>query len=144
MSDNENSQPAPSDNSNKYYAVVLTTAGDLETSGFDTLPELVSFLRSLVDRDVSVSCFMGQRLGISKPPTRCLLTPDGPQPLFDPMTDDLEEDETGYLGVDPIHLEEPPTIDVPRQNTVAPDEFFSDENDAAINIFDSALPDPDA
>jgi hypothetical protein len=127
----------------KYYAVVLTAEGALETRSFDTLAELTEHLRGLIDRDVSVSCFAGTRLGISKPPFRYLLTPEGPQPLFALPEDNLEEDESGYLGVDPIHLEGPPAINVPRQNAVEPDEFFSDDNNAAIDIFDNALPDPD-
>jgi hypothetical protein len=137
-------ETASAETNDKYYAVVLTAAGALETRSFDTLAELTQHLRELVDRDVSVSCFRGQRIGISKPPLRYLMAPEGPQPLFTLPEENLEEDETGYLGVDPAHLEAPPAINLPRQNTVGPDEFFSDENDPAIDIFDGALPDPDA
>jgi hypothetical protein len=59
----------------------------------------------------------------------------------------IEPDDTGYLGLDPTHLEDPPQLAVPNvgRPTPASDEFFSDDEDgAAINIFDNALPDPDS
>lgn len=128
----------------KYHAAVLAADGNLTTQSFDTLDELTAHLKTLVDRDVSVACFAGTRLGISKPPFRHLLTPWGPQPLFDAPTDNLEEDESGYLGLDPIHLEGPPTISTRPAATTSQDEFFSDEDENAIDIFNTTLPDPDA
>jgi len=76
---------------------------------------------------------------------RYLMTPNGNVPLFDadPV---IEPDETGYLGVDPTHLEDPPQLGVSTSQKagVAPDEFFSDDDEGGtINIFDNALPDPD-
>ena len=57
-----------------------------------------------------------------------------------------EPDDTGYLGVDPAHLEDPPQLQSPTVNqpNVAPDEFFSDYTNEIRNVFDDALPDPDA
>lgn len=110
---------------------------------FASAEELAAKLKTLINRDVSVACYQGVRLNISKPPLRHLMTPDGNIPLFDaPQT--IEPDDTGYLGVDPAHLEEPPQLGGPAQKVGAvPDEFFSDDDGEAINIFDSALPDPD-
>lgn len=128
----------------KYYAAVLTSTGALETRSFDTPEALADYLRELVDHDVSVACFAGTKLGISKPPFRHLITPWGSQPLFAQQPVNLEEDTSGYLGLDPVHLEAPPTINVqPSQAAVAEDEFFSDDNDDTLDIFSSALPDPE-
>lgn len=130
-----------------YYAAVLKPTGEYQTHAFDTLEELVAFVRSLVDHDTSVFCFAGTQLKISKPPLRYLLTPWGPQPLFDaPDTDKLEPDDTGYLGVDPVYFEDPPQIKMPQQrapNSGTADEFFSDDDSGGENIFDTILPDPD-
>lgn len=111
-----------------------------------TVEEAAARLRELVNKDVSVACFKGVRLNVSKPPMRYLMTPEGNIPLFD--TDPvIEPDDTGYLGLDPAHLEDPPQLAVPPvgRPTPASDEFFSDDDEGnAINIFDSALPDPDS
>lgn len=141
MSD-ENQPPTLSDI--KYYAAVLTSTGALETRSFDTSEALASYLHELIDHDVSVACFAGTKLGISKPPFRHLITPWGSQPLFNQPPSELEEDASGYLGLDPVHLESPPTINVqPSQTAVAEDEFFSDDNDDTLDIFNSTLPDPE-
>jgi hypothetical protein len=132
--------PAP----NLFHAVILQSDGTFTAETFDDANSLAARLKDLVNRDVSVACYQGQRLNVSKPPMRYLMTPDGNIPLFD--TDPvIEPDETGYLGIDPTHLEDPPQIGIPtsQKSGVAPDEFFSDEDGEAINIFDSALPDPD-
>lgn len=132
--------PAP----NLFHAVILHSDGTFTAETFSDANSLATRLKDLVNRDVSVACYCGQRLNVSKPPMRYLMTPDGNIPLFDaePV---IEPDETGYLGIDPTHLEDPPQIGVPtaQRPGVAPDEFFSDEDGEAINIFDSALPDPD-
>lgn len=131
----------------KFYASVLQPTGEYTVHDFGTMPELLTFVRGLVDRDTSVFCFAGTQLKISKPPMRYLLTPWGHQPLFDlPNPDALEPDDTGYLGVDPVYFEEPPQIKMPPMrapNTGAADEFFSDDDGGAENIFDTILPDPD-
>jgi hypothetical protein len=129
-----------------YYAVILSPEGDFNVEAFDTLEKLTARLKELVNKDVSVFSFAGVRLNISKPPFRHLLTPWGNMPLFDVATDALEPDETGYLGVDPIHLESPPEIKTPAapKSSVNSGDFFSDEDDGSLNVFDSVLPDPDS
>jgi hypothetical protein len=75
-----------------------------------------------------------------------LLTPTGPVPLFDINADKLEPDDTGYLGVDPAYLETPPEIKVPGVRTASTptDEFFSEDDENTLNVFDNILPDPDS
>ena len=129
---------------NIYHAVILQHDGDFITESFADLPTLAARLKELIDRDVSVSCFKGARLRISKPPYRYLLTPDGNVPLYE-VPADLEPDDTGYLGVDPTHLEGPPQVHTPNVSpTAQPDDFFSDDTSEIKNIFDDVLPDPDA
>ena len=127
-----------------FHVAILQADGSFFTETFLTAEELAARLKTLINHDVSVSCFYGTRLSISKPPLRYLMTPAGNLPLFDTSTE-IEPDDTGYLGVDPAHLEEPPQLGVPtaQRPGVAPDEFFSDDDGDVINIFDSALPDPD-
>jgi len=74
-----------------------------------------------------------------------LLTKDANIPLYD-VPDSPEPDDTGYLGVDPIHLEAPPEIKSPNaaKSSVNSGDFFSDEDDNSLNVFDSVLPDPDS
>jgi hypothetical protein len=129
-----------------YYAVILTMEGDFKVEEFDALEKLTARLKELVNRDVSVFSFAGVRLNISKPPLRHLLTPWGNIPLFDIAEDNLEPDETGYLGVDPVHLEAPPEIKTPTapKSSVNSGDFFSDEDDGSLNVFDGVLPDPDS
>lgn len=130
----------------RYYAAILSAAGDFTVEEFDTLDALRDRLKQLVDRDVSVFSFAGVRLAISKPPLRHLLTPWGNLPLFDIAPDNLEPDDTGYLGVDPIHLESPPEIKTPGtpKSSVNSGDFFSDEDAGSLNVFDGVLPDPDS
>ncbi len=132
----------------KFYAVVLQPDGEFKVEEYDDLPALVTRLKALVDRDVSVFSFSGVQLKISKPPFRHLLTPSGPQPLFDVNSDNLEPDDTGYLGVDPIHLANPPTLkspDISKALSQDPDEFFDDDSgETGLGVFDSVLPDPDS
>lgn len=124
-----------------YHAVILDSAGNFRTESFDSVEALALRLKHLIDTDVSVSCFMGKRLAISKPPFRYLLTPDANVALYD-VPENPEPDDTGYLGVDPAHLESPPEIVAPQQQ--AENEFFSDSTDEVMSIFDDPLPDPDA
>lgn len=144
MSEAETTESAPP--LVKYYAVVLHIDGTLAAEEFETLQELVARLKALVDRDVSVFSFAGSRFHISKPPFRHLLTTDGPVPLFDIPKENLEPDETGYLGVDPAHLEDPPEIKTPSVNksSTPTNEFFADDDENVINVFDNILPDPDS
>lgn len=130
----------------KFYASVLHSDGRFLTEEFDDIDALVARLKNLIDQDVSVSCFMGARLPISKPPFRHLLTPGGAKPLFD-VPQSLEPDDTGYLGVDPINLQDPPQLKMPaqsRSNAGGPDEFFDDSDDKVLGVFDDVLPDPDS
>lgn len=136
-----------SDSSSKFYAAVLHPDGEFTTEVYDTLPELVARLKALVDKDVSVFSFSGVQLKVSKPPFRHLLTPWGPQPLFDVPEDDLEPDDTGYMGADAIHLAGPPVLkspDVSRALSGQDNEFFDDDGDNGLGVFDSVLPDPDS
>jgi hypothetical protein len=131
-----------------FHAAILQSDGQFSTESFDTLPELVERIRGLIDRDVSVFAYAGERLRISKPPQRHLLVPGGaPIPLF-VLPEKLEEDDSGYLGVDPIHLADPPQLKVP-QGSKPPqsddsDEFFPEDGGGALGVFDSVLPDPDS
>jgi hypothetical protein len=128
----------------RFYAAVLTPDGTYTVQDFDTLEELQTKLTDLVDKDVTVFSFAGTQIKVSKPPFRHLLTPWGPKPLFSVPTDNFEEDTTGYLGLDPVHLEGPPQVRVPpAKSSSAGDEFFSDDGDNVTNIFDTILPDPD-
>jgi hypothetical protein len=136
--------PEPSTPVLSWHAVILDAYGEFSTETFETADQLAARLKELIDRDVSVSCFYGARVPISKPPTRYLMTPQGNIPLFAAPTE-VEPDDSGYLGVDPKHLEDPPTLRPPKETpSTDSDEFFSDDDGDAINIFDSAMPDPDA
>ena len=124
--------------------VILTPDGEFKTEVFATLDELTARLTELIDKDVSVSCFAGIPLPISKPPFRHLMTPHGNKPLFAAPTAELEADETGYLGVDPIHVFPPSSIQAPVKARPAEDEFFDDEISDTIDVFNRMLPDPDS
>lgn len=127
-----------------FGVVILDAAGAFTTETFDTPDALVARLVELIDKDVSVSCFAGHPLPISKPPFRHLLTPWGNKPLFVLPGDELEADETGYLGVDPIHLAGPAQINVrPAAQAQVEDEFFDDDSGSALDIFGGSLPDPE-
>jgi hypothetical protein len=128
----------------KFYAAILYPDGDYRVEQFDTEAELADKLKSLVDKDVSVFNFAGAQLKISKPPFRHLLTPGGSLPLFD-TTETLEPDDSGYLGVDPIHMADPPQLSNPKtSHTLHDDEFFDDKDDNSMGVFDNVLPDPDS
>lgn len=131
----------------QFHVVILHADGEFATESYTALADLVTRLKELTDSDVSVFAFSGVQLKISKPPFRHLLTPQGPQPLFDITADNLEPDDSGYLGVDATHLAEPPVIkspDVSRALSPDADEFFDDDSgDNGLGVFDSVLPDPD-
>jgi hypothetical protein len=143
-------EPKEKDNeqTEKFYAVILHPDGDFKVESYSDLAGLVARLKALVDRDVSVFSFSGVQLKISKPPFRHLLTPWGPQPLFDVPSDSLEADDTGYMGADAAHLAPPPVLkspDVSRALSPDVDEFFDDgNNETGLGVFDSVLPDPDS
>jgi hypothetical protein len=129
----------------KFYAAVLHPDGDYRVEQFDSVDELVTRLKDLIDRDVSVFTFAGTQLRVSKPPFRHLLTPWGAKPLFDIPSDNFTVDDTGYLGLDPIHLADPPELKTPlREHNTEQDEFFDDKDDGGLGVFDSVLPDPDS
>jgi len=128
-----------------YYAVVLDSAGDFTTEAFDTAAQLTARLKELIDQDVSVSCFCGQHLPISKPPFRHVQLPDGSwAPLFDIAVDKLETDTSGYLGLDPIGLQAPAQIKISKAVAPPDDEFFDDQPEDVLSAFDEILPDPDS
>lgn len=127
----------------KFFATILYSDGEYAVESFDTLPELTKRVRDFVDKDVSVFAFAGAQLKVSKPPFRHLLTPWGPQPLFE-VPEQFEPDDTGYLGLDPILLADPPEIKSPKSATHNEDEFFDDDAAQELGVFDSALPDPDS
>lgn len=126
-----------------YHAAILLPNGDFVVETFESAADLAVRLKTLVDRDASVYCFSGDRLQISKPPYRYLMTPKENIPLYD-VPAEPEPDDTGYLGVDPAHLEAPPQLQAPSAQITQPDEFFSDDTNEIRNVFDDALPDPDA
>lgn len=129
-----------------FYAVVLHNDGTFVTEEFDTVDALVVRLRALIDQDVSVSCFHGIRLHVSKPPMRYLMTPTDNHELFE-LPSAPEPDDSGYLGVDPIHMGDPPQLKLPqtaRGQQNAQDDFFDDGNENVMGVFDSVLPDPDS
>lgn len=127
-----------------FHLAVLQPDGSYFTESFDTLPELVTRLKELVDKDVSVFSFVGTRMHISKPPFRHLLTPWGNHALYD-VPEALEPDDTGYLGVDPIGLSAPaeikPTAASRQQHT---HDIFSDGAGVGLGVFDDVLPHPDS
>ena len=127
-----------------FHVAVLNHDGTYFTQAFETLEELTAYLKARINQDVSVFAFRGERLKISKPPMRHLLVPgQEPIPLFDAPTE-FEEDETGYLGVDPINLEDPPQLKMPAANhRVAAADPFDDSGDG-LGVFDDVLPDPDS
>jgi len=145
MAEEQKQPEQPTIDTVRFYAAILTPDGAYTVQEFDTLEDLQTRLAELVDRDVTVFSFAGAQLKVSKPPFRHLLTPWGAKPLFSVPTENFEEDETGYLGLDPVHLEAPPQVRVlaAKQPFSASDEFFSDEGDNVTNIFDTILPDPD-
>jgi hypothetical protein len=150
MADEENKEPQKEEKAPEapahYHAVVLRADGELGVESFDTIEALVERLKALIDHDVTAYSFAGARLNISKPPFRHLLTPWGNLQLFDIPKENLEPDDTGYLGLDPIHLEAPPEIKAPgpQKSSVNTSDFFSDEDDNSLNVFDNILPDPDS
>lgn len=130
-----------------FHAAVLQPDGTFVVESFAKLADLAARIKSLIDKDVTVFAFSGDRLHISKPPFRHLLVPGGePVPLFDlPQT--LEPDETGYLGVDPINLQGPPEIKAVAGGRQAgpTDDFFDDDHgNNVMGVFDNVLPDPDS
>ena len=129
----------------KYYAAVLQADGTYSTETFDTVEALANRLKELAGKDASVFTFAGAQLAISKPPFRHLLTPWGNLPLFD-LPEQLEPDETGYLGADAIHLGDPPQLRMPAQSSARPpvqdDGFFDTDSDPVMGAFDEPLPDP--
>lgn len=127
----------------KFFATILHPDGEYECRTFESLKKLVECVKSLVDKDVSVFAFAGAQLKVSKPPFRHLLTPWGEHALFDVPTT-FEPDDTGYLGVDPILMADPPQIKEPKQAANADDEFFDDDSSQEMGVFDNALPDPDS
>lgn len=131
---------------NKYYAVILTAEGDTRVEEYESVAAMAVRLKELIDHDVSVFPFYGQRCYVSKPPFRYLMTPGANIALFDVQEDKLEPDDTGYLGMDPVYFEGPPQIKVqaPRSPDAKADEFFDDASDDVAGIFDNILPDPDA
>lgn len=138
MTEEQTTPPEP-----KFYACVLNHDGQFSVEEFATLEQLQARLIALIDQDVSVFSFVGTQLKVSKPPFRHLLTPWGAKPLFVVPTDDLEPDDTGYLGVDPVHFEEPPQIKQPSRTPAGDEETFFEADDAVTGMFDSALPNPD-
>ncbi len=131
-----------------FHAAVLQTDGTFGVESFSRLEDLAARIKALIDKDVTVFAFSGDRLHISKPPFRHLLVPGAePVALFDlPQT--LEPDETGYLGVDPINLQGPPEVKaatVAGRAAGAPDTFFEDDHGGDVmGVFDNVLPDPDS
>ena len=140
LADDKTTLPDPP----RFYAAILYPDGDYACESFDALAALVDRLKQLIDKDVSVFTFAGAQLKVSKPPFRHLLTPWGAQPLFDVVADKLEPDDSGYLGLDPIHLADPPEIKATQNNSGDADEFFDDNSSPMMGVFDSALPDPDS
>lgn len=130
----------------RYFAVVLDSAGEFTTEAFDAPEQLVARLKTLINQDVSVACFSGAHMPVSKPPFRHLQLPDGTwAPLFDIAVDKLEADTSGYLGLDPIVIQGPPQIKVSKANLPnGDDDFFDDQPEDILGAFDEILPDPDS
>lgn len=148
--ENKDAAPeAPAEETPKisFHAAILHADGRYAVESFAALEELAARLKALINQDVSVFAFRGERLHVSKGPLRYLLVPGGePLALYDAPAE-LEPDDTGYLGVDPIHLGDPPQLRVPaagRPTTAQQDEFFSADGGNILDAFDSVLPDPDS
>jgi hypothetical protein len=128
----------------KFYAAILHPDGTYAVEQFDTVEALADRLTTLIDKDVSVFNFAGTQLKISKPPFRHLITPWVTLPLFNKDSTELEPDESGYLGLDPIHLMDPPQLPAAKSKMPVDNEFFDDDDGASLGVFDSVLPDPDS
>lgn len=131
----------------QYHVAVLQANGDFGVESFETLEHMATRIKELINTDVSVACFHGARVLISKPPMRYLMLGDVKMPLFDvPALENLEPDDTTYLGADPAILEGPAEISLPQKPKVSEDaeNFFADDTDSVVNVFDSILPDPDS
>jgi hypothetical protein len=131
----------------QYHVAILQATGDFGVESFDTLEQLTARIKELLNTDVYVACFHGARVMISKPPMRYLMLADAKVPLFDvPALENLEPDDTTYLGADPAILEGPAEIALPQKPKASEDSenFFSDDTDGIVNVFDSILPDPDS
>lgn len=130
-----------------FHAAVLNHDGAYFTQEFATLDELVAYIKTRIDQDVSVFAFRGERLRVSKGPLRYLLVPGSDPIALYETPEELEPDDTGYLGVDPINLSDPPQLRVPaagRPTTAQQDEFFDSDSGNILGAFDDALPDPDS
>lgn len=127
-----------------FHLAILQSDGGYFAEECETLDALVARVKELTNKDVTVFAFAGQRLKISKPPMRHLLVPGRePIPLFDLPTD-FEEDDTGYLGVDPVNMDDPPQLRVPNKSAPPAPDMFGDDDDGGLDVFGGVLPDPDS
>ena len=130
-----------------FHAAILQPDGVYCVESFDTVDALSARLKALINQDVSVFAFKGERLHVSKGPLRHLLVPGAEPIALYEVPKDLEPDDTGYLGLDPIHLSDPPQLRVPatgRPTTTQQDEFFDGDSGNILGAFDDVLPDPDS
>lgn len=141
MSESSETPSADPQPSLQYHIVILESDGDMSKASFASRDELVTKLKTLVNSDVSVVCFRGEFLPISRPPLRYLMLPDGNIPLWDEPENVEEDVGVHYMGADPILLEPPSEIKTTR--TTQDDEFFSDAVADVGTIFDDPLPNPD-
>lgn len=135
MSEEQNQPP-------EFHAVVLNNDGEMLRESFHTSAALADRLKKLINADVSVACFRGTFLPISKPPLRYLMTAEENIPLWDAPTEvEADGDGVQYLGVDPVILAGPSQVNTPPVQQE--DEFFTDDSDDIGSIFDDPLPNPD-
>ena len=84
----------------KYFLVVVPDTGEPYVSQFDDAAKMADAMRALQGKQVFCYPFHGERLTVTKPPYRHLVTGDGPPiPLYCPPQDQLEPDETGDMAV---------------------------------------------
>jgi hypothetical protein len=79
---------------------IVPEEGILRHEVFTAEEALLTRVRELLDgsQEVAVSISFGYRLAISKPPLRYLVAPWGNIPLFDPLPQQLQLEEDGFLG----------------------------------------------
>jgi hypothetical protein len=83
-----------------FILTILPETGILRFEHIETEEELAFRIRQLLDsgEEVSISVSFGFRLQISKPPLRYLVAPWGKTPLFDPLPQELQLEDDGYIG----------------------------------------------
>jgi len=124
--------------SQAFYLVILPEDDFPEIVQFDRVDDLLTRIKSLLDKEVSLFPFMGNHMPITAGANRFLITPYGALPLFDiPDPTTAAVAEHGYVGPPDPSLSIPKTeqpegqlpkvLAVESAEPAAPDE--DDEDD---------------